>query len=85
MPRGRRSNLRRKPARKVKRRSRLRMPKMADKGQTCRVIESFEAVDLNSNQPTQNIFTLAQFPRACNIAPNFRFYRAAKVIYTYDP
>jgi len=84
MPRGRRSNLRRrKPARRPRRK--LRMPKMADKGQTCRVIETFEAVDLNSNQPIQHTFNLAQFPRACNIAPNFRFYRAAKVIYTYDP
>jgi len=33
----------------------------------------------------QHAFTLAEFSRASNIAPNFKWYRAAKVIYTYDP
>jgi len=72
--------LRRRPVRKAQ-----IMPAIAEKGQTCRVIETFEAVDLNSNQGTQHIFTLAQFARASNIAPNFKWYRAARVTWTYDP
>jgi len=61
------------------------MPAIAEKGQTCRVIETFEAVDINSNQSTQHVFTLAQFARASNIATNFKWYRAARVVWTYDP
>ena len=61
------------------------MPTIAEKGQTCRVVETFEGIDLLANRPQQSIFTLAQFARASNIAPNFKWYRAAKVIYTYDP
>lgn len=72
----------RKPRRAPK--ARL-MPTIAEKGQTCRVVETFESVDLLANSPQQSIFTLAQFARASNIAPNFKWYRAAKVIYTYDP
>ena len=61
------------------------MPVIAEKGQTCRVVETFEGTDLLANSPQQGIFTLAQFARASNIAPNFKWYRAVKVIYTYDP
>lgn len=61
------------------------VPVISDKGQTCRVIETVELTDALSNQMVQYAFTLAQFARASNIAPNFKFYRAAKVIYTYDP
>lgn len=61
------------------------MPAIAEKGQTCKVVETFESVDLLANTPQQSIFTLAQFARASNIAPNFKWYRAARVIYTYDP
>lgn len=61
------------------------MPVIAEKGQTCKVVETFESVDLLANTPQQAIFTLAQFARASNIAPNFKWYRAVKVIYTYDP
>jgi len=85
MPRGRRSNLRRKPARRPRRARKLRIPKIAEKGQTCTVIETFESVDINSNQPTSHVFTLQQFARASNIANNFKWYKALKVIYTYDP
>lgn len=86
MPRGRRSNLRRrKPARKARKARKLRIPKIADKGQTCRVIETLELDDLNTNQSTLHFFALSQFPRAANIATNFKYYRAARVIWSHDP
>jgi len=72
--------LRRRPVRKGQ-----VMPAIAEKGQTCRVIETYEAVDINSNQGTQHVFNLAQFARASNIATNFKWYRAARVTWTYDP
>lgn len=61
------------------------MPTMAEKGQSCRVIETIELPDLLANSARDHIFNLSAFARASNIAPNFKFYRAAKVIYTYDP
>jgi len=61
------------------------MPTIAEKGQTCRVIETIEAIDLLANSSRQHVFNLQQFTRASNIAPNFKFYRAARVIWTYDP
>jgi len=61
------------------------MPSIAEKGQTCRVIETFEGADLLANTTQLSQFNLLQFARASNIAPNFKWYRAARVIYTYDP
>jgi hypothetical protein len=61
------------------------MPAIAEKGQTCRVVETVELTDINSNQSTQHVFSLSDFSRASNIAPNFMWYRAVKVVYTYDP
>ena len=82
---------RRRPARRPKRKPARRprkarlMPVIAGKGQRCTVVETIEIADLNANSARHNVFCLLDFARASNIAPNFKFYRAAKVIWTYDP
>lgn len=60
--------------------------------QTANITETMQilpgSVDGTSGFPNQifnRIFALAQFPRAMLIAPNFRYYRAKKVTWTYTP
>lgn len=86
--RGRRSNLRRrKPARRLRaRRGRgLRMPLIADKNQSCRIVETIQFADLSGNHSYNVFFNLGEFPRASTLAPNFQWYKAAHVKWTYTP
>lgn len=47
--------------------------------------ETIEYVNLDANQSYFAGFTLAQFLRACTIAPNFRWYKPLSVTWTYHP
>lgn len=53
--------------------------------QVAKIQETFQVADLNPNQSVQCAFNLSQFARAMAIAPNFRWYRAAKVIWKIEP
>lgn len=81
----RRRQPKKKRARKGRQTKARIMPSIAEKGQTCKVIETIEVDDLLANSSRHHVFTIADFARASNIAPNFKFYKAAKVIWTYDP
>jgi len=61
------------------------MPSTAEKGQTCRIVETVEYNDLSGNHAYSAVFNLGQFARASALAPHFQWYRAAKVIWTYTP
>ena len=84
--RGRRSNLRRRPVRKVRAlRGRKRMPLVADKGQSCRIVETIGFEDMSGNHAYAAIFNLGEFPRASTLAPHFQWYKATQVKWTYTP
>jgi len=75
--------------RKAGRKARLyrRMPAVATagNGQMARIVETLEFADLTVKDTYQNVFSLSQFPRACALAGNFQFYKAVKVIWSYEP
>jgi len=75
--------------RKAGRKARLyrKMPAIATagRGQTARIVETLECADLTVKSSYENVFSLSQFPRACALAGNFQFYRATKVIWSYEP
>lgn len=88
MPRGRRSNVRRRKLTRRARRGRSsvpRMPLIADKNQSCRIVETIEFADLSGNHAYSAIFNLGEFPRAFTLAPHFQWYKATHVKYTYTP
>jgi len=74
-------------ARKSGRKSGRGMPSTATsgKGQYAKIIETIEFADLTPNALFQSIFSLSQFPRAATLAGNFAFYKAAKVMWNYEP
>ena len=53
--------------------------------QFAKVIESFQIRDSAANQVYTRNFTLNQFNRASAIAVNYKWYKAAKVTWTYTP
>lgn len=55
------------------------------KGQYAKVIETIEFADLTPNAAFQSVFSLSQFPRAATLSGNFAFYKAAKVMWNYEP
>lgn len=83
----RKSNRPRRPRRRVGRKVRKgpRMPVIADKGQYATIIETIAFTDVSANDVEYNSFTLSEFPRALGLAQNFAFYKADKVIWTYEP
>jgi len=87
MPRrARRSNIKRKPMRKG-RKGKTRFPKTATggSGQRATIVETIELQDLVPNLVKASTFCLSQFPRAATVAANFAFYKAAKVVWNYEP
>jgi len=91
MPRGRRSNLRRKPARKGRKGGKRNLvgrsagPLIAEKQQAAHIVETIEFVDLSGNNAHLFTFNLGDFPRASALAPHFQWYKATKCTYTYEP
>jgi hypothetical protein len=85
LARGRKSNIRRKPVRKA--RISRPFPKTATAGsaQRATIVETIEFRDLPPNQAISATFCLSQFPRASTVSGNFAFYKAAKVVWTYEP
>jgi hypothetical protein len=53
--------------------------------QYCRIQETVDQIELIANESYAGIFQLSSFKRASAVATNFRFYRPAKVIWTYEP
>lgn len=62
-----------------------KVPQIAGPNQFMQIIETRETQDLVSNAGGIHNFTLSQFPRAQLMASMFRFYRAVKVIWQYEP
>lgn len=62
-----------------------KVPQTAGPNQFMQIIETRETQDLVSNAGGLHTFTLSQFPRAQLLSGMFRFYRAAKVIWQYEP
>jgi len=64
-----------------------KMPNVATagSGQMARIVETCEFADLTVKDSYSNIFSLAQFPRASTVAASFQFYKAAKVVWSYEP
>lgn len=62
------------------------MPAIAEagRGQTCSIVETIQFPDIKSNTGYAYIFTLSQFNRAKALAPQFQYYKAAKVTWTYE-
>jgi len=80
---------RRKAGRKSKGRKGRKglMPNTATsgRGQMAKIVETIEFTDLQPNVASQSVFKLAQFPRAATLAGSFAFYKAAKVVWNYEP
>lgn len=82
-----------KKKRNVYRRNRLRkgtkVPKSMAPGISNRhyaeITETVELTDIDANTTYQECFQLNQFKRAFALAPNFKFYRAKKVLWKYEP
>jgi len=76
---------RRAPRRKHRkvRRGRARAGRGASK-QMARIVETIEFPNMNPDTPNVHWFNLSEFPRAANVAPNFRWYRAKKVTWCID-
>jgi len=55
------------------------------KAQTCFIKETIQFVDFLPNESYYNGFNLAQFARAAAIAPNFRWYKATRCEWSYEP
>jgi len=67
----------RKPARKVKRASKV--------SQYATITETASFVNLEPNVSVSYGFNLSQFRRASQLAPSFKWYKAAKVTWTLEP
>lgn len=57
---------------------------MAQK-QYATLTETYQPTDLNVNTTYNQSFALYQFKRANEVAANFRFYRAKRVVWKYEP
>lgn len=79
-PRTRKSKSYQRPNRRVKSNN----PKIENR-HYAQITETLQRVDAVSNNNTQEYFTLGDFPRAWSLATNFKFYRAKKVMYKYEP
>jgi len=83
----RRRFAKKRPARPVARKGR----KGARKGrsqsggkQMAKIVETLEFVDINSDTVYNFNFNLSQFDRASVLAPNFKYYKAAKVTWNME-
>lgn len=87
MPRRARKHSRFPKRRKYHKKAKMykKVPTIAGPNQFMQIIETREAQDLVSNAGGIHNFTLSQFPRAQLMSGMFRFYRAVKVIWQYEP
>lgn len=73
-------------ARRPKRKSHARPRKgLGHLGQMARIQETVEFQDITADRVQGLNFSLFQFRRASTLAVNFRWYKAAKVVWTIDP
>jgi len=83
MPRRR---INRKPRRGGKGNRKSRVPRsMVSRSQTAMVHETIEFNELLPNTTYAGTFNLGLFARASTIAANFKWYKAAKVEFSYEP
>lgn len=77
----------RKNLRKRKGNRKSRVPKHLKPNipQYSKVIETIGVQDMEANSPYQRTFSLNDFNRARYESVNWRFFKAAKVTYTYEP
>lgn len=81
----RRRNLRKRKINRRRGGKRSPATATAGKGQMARIVETIEFTNQKPNELFQCVFTLAQFPRALQVAQNFAFFKAAKVTWQYEP
>jgi len=74
----------RAPRRKI-RVPRRKANKLFATKQMASIQETVQFSDLTPNLDTSYVFNLSQFPRARELAPNFKWYKAAKVVWTIEP
>lgn len=88
MPRPRKSNLRRKPRKGLKKRGNRKIgipASIAGKGQYATIVETIQFPDVLGNAGTSCTFTLGNCPRAQTLSTFFSFYKAASVVWEYLP
>jgi len=61
------------------------VPMMRENDQTAHIIEAKNYAEYNSNTCYNDTFNLQEFPRALRTAIQFKWYRAKRVTYTYEP
>jgi len=83
----RRQRKARKPVRRYKRKSNLAVPRgiASSPNQAASLIESVQYVDTYANMVSLRYFTLQQFYRATFLATNYKWYKAVKCTWTYEP
>lgn len=75
----------RRPRRRITKMALYKAPHSFGPKQYAHVRESIEFQSINSNQMYGYVFALGEFQRANSVSTNFKFYRAARVTYTYEP
>lgn len=76
---------RRAPRRRAVRKSKMPAMPSSGTGQNATIVETITFADIIANTGTSFTFDLSQFDRASALAPNFQYYKAAKVVYEYTP
>jgi len=69
----------------IRRRRAAKRTTPSKKSDVCRIHEVQEFNDVQANKTQGLNFALYQFPRASQLAPNFKWYRAVKVEWMIDP
>lgn len=80
--RGRRSNAKRKSGGRSRRN---RNNDGIENKHYAQITETLELPNIDANATTTEYFHLGEFPRAFDLAKNFKFYRAKKVLWKYQP
>lgn len=83
----RRQRKTRKPRRKTQRGGKITATAMQrPRDQFARIVETIPSTDtITPNVQYAEVFNLSEYPRARTLAVGFKWYRAKKVIYTYEP
>jgi len=75
----------RRPRRRAAGKRVARKSKRSSTSQYATIKETIEFADLTPNSSNKLAFNLSQFTRASALAPNFRWYKAAKVEWSLEP
>jgi len=83
MPARRQRN--RRVRRVARRKAGKRVAKRSGTSQYAKITETYAFTDINPGLNYNFDFNLSQFIRASQLAPNFKWYKAAKVTWTIEP